>query len=74
MKTLPAKTQRVLAELEREARRAGVEHHLRAARELAKDNLPTRQIQFMTRWLFSKEAIAALRAEARASQRVNTTR
>lgn len=64
MKKLSIKTQRVLRELEREAREADVLHHLRAARELAKDGASVREIEYLTRWLFSKEAITALRAEA----------
>jgi hypothetical protein len=69
MRTLSAKTQRQLDELEREAKHSGVEHHLRAAREMASRGKSVREIEFMTRWLFSKDAIDALRAEAA----VNTT-
>jgi hypothetical protein len=65
MKKLPVKTQRLLSELEVAARANGVAHHWLAARELARRRVPAREIEFMTRWLFSKEAIKALQAEAR---------
>jgi hypothetical protein len=68
MKALRIKTQRILAKLERDTRRAGLLHHLEAARALAANGLPVREIEFMTRWLFTKEAIAALRDAVKAKQ------
>ena len=74
MKKLPAKTQRMLATLEREAARVGASHHLRAARRLAATGKSATEIEGMTRWLFTKQAIAALLAEAKTKRKVTTTR
>ena len=58
------KHRQIIAELEREAREDGLEHHLEAARGLAADGIDIDTIDGMMRWLFSRTQIKALIAEA----------
>lgn len=70
------KQRSIVAELERDARRDALEHHLEAARALAADNIDAATIEGMMRGMYSRPELQALIAEARAngsSRPVNTT-